>query len=131
MVRSILAVLAGNISWAVLFLGSNTILASLFPAQFKVEKISSVPFLLLLLILSILFSIIAGYITARIAQRKEIAHTIVLGVLQLAMGIAAQLANYEVLPLWYHIAFLLMLIPGNVFGGWLIAKQSAVNPAVA
>lgn len=124
MIRSILAVLAGNIIWAILFLGSNAILARLLPAQIKADKIESVPALLLLLALSLIFSIIAGYITARIAKRKEITHTLVLGVLQLAMGIAAQMANYDAVPLWYHIVFLLLLIPGNLFGGWLIAKRT-------
>lgn len=127
MIRSILAVLAGNIIWAILFLGSNAILARLLPAQIKADKIESVPALLLLLALSLIFSIIAGYITARIAKRKEITHTLVLGILQLAMGIAAQMANYDAVPLWYHIVFLLLLIPGNLFGGWLIAKRSEAD----
>ncbi len=119
MLRSILAVVAGNISWAVLWVGSNAILATLFPAQYKAEKKEYVPMLLLLIIMSFIFSIIAGYLTARIAERKEIAHTIVLGVLQLAMGVAAQMANYDALPLWYHLVFLALLIPGNVLGGML------------
>jgi hypothetical protein len=127
MVRSILAVLAGNISWAVLWVGSNAILATLFPAQYQAEKKDHAPMLLLLILLSFIFSIIAGYLTARIAARKEIAHTMVLGVLQLAMGIAAQLANYDALPLWYHIIFLLLLIPGNVFGAVLRARQSEAS----
>lgn len=127
MLRSILAVLAGSAIWTVLWLGSNAVLAALLPSQIKADKIESVPALLLILVLSVIFSIIAGYITARIAKRKEITHTLVLGVLQLAMGIAAQLANYDAVPLWYHIIFLLLLIPGNVFGGWLIAKRGEAS----
>ena len=124
MLRSILAVLAGNVSWAALWVGSNALLAKLFPAQYQAEKKDYVPMLLSLIVLSFVFSIIAGYLTARIAKRKEITHTLVLGVLQLAMGIAAQMANYDAVPLWYHIVFLLLLIPGNVFGGWFIAKRT-------
>lgn len=127
MLRSILAVLAGIVSWAVLWVGSNAILASLFAAQYKVEKKDYVPLLLLLIVLSLIFSIIAGFITARLAQRKEMAHTLVLGVLQLAMGIAAQMANYDALPLWYHITFLLLLIPGNVLGGLLRSRKNEAS----
>jgi hypothetical protein len=127
MVRSILAVLAGIVSWAVLWVGGNAIFATLFPAQYQAEKKEYVPMLLSLIILSFIFSIIAGYLTARIARRKEIAHTIVLGVLQLAMGIAAQMANFDALPLWYHIIFLLLLIPGNVFGAMLRTRQSEAS----
>src|SRR5689334_21044937 len=117
--RSILAVLAGIVCWAVLWVGSNAILASLFPAQYQSEKKEYVPMLLFLIGLSFIFSIIAGYLTARLAPRKEMAHTFVFGVLQLAMGIAAELANFKALPLWYHLVFLALLIPGNLFGGML------------
>lgn len=127
MVRSILAVLAGNITWAVLWVGSNAILAGLFPAQYQAEKKDDVPMLLSLIVLSFIFSIIAGYLTARLAQRKELTHTIVLGVLQLAMGIAAQMANYDALPLWYHIAFLVLLIPGNLFGALLRTRKTETS----
>jgi hypothetical protein len=127
MVRSILAVLAGIVIWAVLWVGGNAILATLLAEQYKAEKKDYVPMLLLLIVLSFIFSILAGYLTARLAQRKEIAHTLVLGVLQLAMGIAAQMANYEALPLWYHIIFLLLLIPGNLFGGMLRARKTEAS----
>ena len=50
-----------------------------------------------------------------------------MGVLQLAMGIAAELANFDALPLWYHIAFLLLLIPGNLFGGLLHSRRNEAS----
>jgi hypothetical protein len=122
--RSILAVLAGIIIWAVLWVGSNAFLAALFPAQYKEEKKEYVPLLLLLIILSLIFSVIAGYLTARLAQRKEMTHTLVLGIIQLALGLVAEIANFDALPLWYHITFLALLIPGNVFGAMLRGRQA-------
>jgi hypothetical protein len=127
MVRSILAVIAGSALWTVLWLGSNAILAAIIPQQVKASRIESVPVLLLILVLSVIFSILAGYVTAQLAKRKEMAHTFALGVLQLAMGIAAQLANFEALPLWYHISFLLLLIPGNLFGGLLQSRRNEAS----
>jgi hypothetical protein len=123
MLRSILAVIAGSALWTVLWIGSNAILAAVLPPRASPNKIESVPVLLLILVLSVIFSILAGYVTAQLARRKEMAHTLVLGVLQLAMGIAAQLANFDALPLWYHIGFLLLLIPGNLLGGVLQTKK--------
>jgi MFS-type transporter involved in bile tolerance (Atg22 family) len=123
MLRSILAVLAGNVSWAVLWLGSTAILGALFPAQYKAQRLENVPALLLLVVLSFAFSLAAGYLTARLARRKELTHALVLGVLQLVMGIAAEAANFEALPLWYHLLFLVLLIPGNLCGGMLRARQ--------
>jgi hypothetical protein len=123
MIRSILAVIAGSAVWTVLWLGSNTVLSALLPTQLKVSRVESVPALLLLLVLSVIFSIIAGYVTAQIARRKAMAHTWALGVLQLSMGIAAQLSYFDVLPVWYHITFLLLLIPGNLLGGLLRSRK--------
>jgi hypothetical protein len=127
MIRSILAVIAGSALWTVLWLGSNAMLAAIFPARMKAGRIDSVPVLLLILGLSLIFSILAGYVTALLARRKEMTHTLILGVLQLAMGIAAQLANFDLLPLWYHLSFLLLLIPGNLFGGLLQSRKSQAS----
>lgn len=123
MVRSILAVIAGSALWTALWIGSNALLAALFPAQYQAEKKDYPPMLLSLIVLSLIFSILAGYVTAQLAKRKEMAHVLGLGVLQLAMGIAAQLANFDALPLWYHISFLLLLIPGNLLGGVLQTRR--------
>jgi hypothetical protein len=127
MLRSILAVIAGNVAWAVLWVGSNALLAALFPAQYQAEKKDYPPMLLSLIVLSLVFSILAGYVTAQLAKRKEMAHVVWLGVLQLAMGIAAQAANFDALPLWYHISFLLLLIPGNLFGGLLQTRRNEAS----
>jgi hypothetical protein len=127
MLRSILAVIAGSAVWTVLWLGSNVVLSTLLPSQLKVSRVESVPAMLLLIVLSVIFSIIAGYVTAQLARRKEIAHTWALGVLQLSMGIAAQLSYFDVLPVWYHITFLLLLIPGNLFGGLLRTRKNEAS----
>jgi hypothetical protein len=127
MVRSILAVIAGSALWTALWIGSNAILVAILPPRANPNKIESVPVLLLILILSLIFSILAGYVTAQLAKRKEMAHVLGLGVLQLAMGIAAQVANFDALPLWYHISFLLLLIPGNLFGGLLQTRRNEAS----
>jgi hypothetical protein len=127
MIRSILAVIAGSVVWTVLWLGSHAILSNVMPNQLKVSRVESIPALLLLIVLSMIFSIIAGYITAQLAKRKEMAHTWALGVLQLSMGIAAQLSYFDVLPVWYHITFLLLLIPGNLLGGLLYTRKNHIS----
>lgn len=127
MIRSILAVIAGSVVWTILWLGSHAVLSNVMPNQLKVSRVESVPALLLLIVLSVTFSIIAGYVTAQIARRKEMTHVWALGILQLAMGIAAQLSYFDVLPVWYHITFLLLLIPGNLIGGLLRTRKNETS----
>jgi hypothetical protein len=131
MLRSILAVVAGNILWTVLWLGLNAVLASLYPQSFDGKsRIESVPLLLFILLCSVVLSVIAGYLTALIARRSEMAHAFALGLLQLALGIFFQTQSWNLLPVWYHLTFLALLIPANLLGGqWrLMQKTKARRP---
>lgn len=120
MVRSILAVIAGIVTWMVTALGMDAILMSLAPQWFGPNgKVYSVPLMLFMMAYSLLFSVMGGYVAALIARRKELQHAFVLGVLQLLMGIVATIYFFDTAPLWWHVTFLALLIPANVLGGWL------------
>ena len=124
MIRSIFAVIAGSVVWTMMWLGSNALVMSLFPDWYgEGGKVESVPVLLFTILRSVILSLLAGYITAFIARRSEIKHSFALGVLQLVLGIMATIQSYDVAPLWYHALFLTLLIPSNVFGGWLRVTQ--------
>ncbi len=124
MIRSILAVIAGSVVWTMMWLGSNALVMRLFPDWYgEGGKVESVPVLLFTILRSVILSLLAGYITAFIARRSEIKHSFALGVLQLVLGIIATIQFYNVAPLWYHALFLTLLIPSNVFGGWLRVTQ--------
>lgn len=125
MLRSILSVIAGNVAWTILWLGMNVVLASMNPqvADGK-TRIESFSILTFLLVYSVVISVAAGYITALVARRNEIAHTFALGILQLALGIFFQYQAWNLSPMWYHLSFLILLIPGDIFGGIMRLKQS-------
>jgi hypothetical protein len=126
MLRSILSVIAGNIVWTILWLAMNAILASIYPQTLDGKtRVESVSLLSFLLVYSVVISVVAGYITALIARRNEIGHAFALGILQLALGILFQSQAWNLLPVWYHLTFLLLLIPGNLFGAVLRQKQMA------
>ena len=124
MLRSILAVIAGSVVWMVTALGMDAILMSIWP-QWFVEggKVESVPLLLFMMFYSLLFSVLAGYVTAVIARRAEIKHALALGIFQLLMGIAGSIKFWDTAPAWYHIAFLTLLVPAILLGGWLRANR--------
>ncbi|MDA8017284.1 MAG: hypothetical protein MPN21_07525 [Thermoanaerobaculia bacterium] len=123
--RSIGAVVAGFATWTVLWLSSNAAARAIVPDAFDDQGLtSSTGILLFLLVASVVYSIVAGWVTAAVAGRAEVPHTVALGVVQTAIGIAVQLAYWDVMPLWYHLPFLALLLPGNVLGGWLRASRS-------
>ena len=43
----------------------------------------------------------------------------ILAFVQLAIGIAVEASYWELMPVWYHLLFLALLIPATVYGGRL------------
>jgi hypothetical protein len=130
MLRIILAIIVGFIVWSILWVGSDAIFSAISPdwgktsADFRAAAENKTPFtlessvLIILLIKSFIVSIISGFTTALIA-RENSKSTFGLGVLLLVFGIFIQSAYWNYMPLWYHIPFLLMLIPMTILGGKL------------
>ena len=46
-------------------------------------------------------------------------HVWVLALIQLGIGIFVQSGVWDQMPLWYHLPFLALLLPANVYGAWL------------
>ena len=130
MVRIILGIIVGFIVWSVLWVGSDAVFSAISPewgknsADFQAAAENKTPYalsstvLITLLIKSFIVSIISGFITALIA-RENFKSTFGLGVLLLLFGIFIQSLYWNYMPLWYHIPFLLLLIPMTILGGKL------------
>ena len=128
MLRIILAIIVGFIVWSILWVGSDAIFSAISPdwgktsADFRAAAENKTSFtlessvLIILLIKSFIISIISGFAAALIA-RENSKSTLGLGVLLLVFGIFIQSAHWNYMPLWYHILFLLMLIPMTILGG--------------
>ena len=80
-------------------------------------------YLLAFIVASFLFSLAAGYVTALAAKSKPVQHAFALGIVQVLLGIAFEVSYWEMLPVWYHLVFLALLLPGNVLGGVMRARQ--------
>ena len=120
MIRSSLSVVSGSIVWALLWVTANGVIQNIIPDIARGDgRIDRVSVLVLFLKISIVLSILAGYFTAWTIGKKENPHTVTLGIFQLLIGILVQMQYLDLLPLWYHALFLLFLIPGNVYGGYL------------
>jgi hypothetical protein len=126
MLRSIPAVAAGSVVWMVIALGLDFLLISMFPHWADSRgRVESVPVLFLMLSYSTGTEVLAGYITGWIARRREVMHALVLGLLQLAMGIVATIKMWETAPAWWHVAILALVVPATVAGGrWRALRKS-------
>ena len=91
-------------------------------AEFREAAAKQTPYtlssavLIALLIKSFIVSLISGFIAALIAGENT-KSTLALGVLLLLFGIFVQAGYWNYMPLWYHIPFLILLIPMTVLGG--------------
>ncbi len=123
MFRSFIAVLAGVLIWTVFWLAGIAAIGAMFPQHIQAgEPLTHNGILLLILVFSVVLSVLAGYITGRMAGRRPVLYAFWLGLVQLGLGIYFQSLAWELMPLWYHASFLALLIPGNLAGGGLAIR---------
>jgi hypothetical protein len=115
--RQLAGVVAGFILWSVLWLGLNQLLLVLgVLAPPTNEPLTNTTPLLVLLASSVVISLASGWATARIVGFPWALSAVVLGVLLLLTGIFVQIKLWYLIPLWYHVSFLLLLIPMTFLG---------------
>ena len=131
-VKIILGIIVGFVVWSIVWVGGEAFLASTISpdwigqysreaekALFNNEPMKHDNAIALIhLIRSIFTSIIAGYMCALVAGEFK-RSTLILGIILLAVGLMVQIMAWAVFPVWYHILFLLLLIPMTMLGGKL------------
>lgn len=121
--RAILAVVVGYVVWTVVWLGGGAALAAVFPDQPNEAGVyDNAAMLGVLLALSVVCSLLGGMTCGKITRGKRRA-PMVLAVLLLLTGIGVQAGAWSAMPIWFHIPFLLLLVPVT----WLAA--GLVKPA--
>ena len=75
--------------------------------------------LLALLAGSCILSLLAGFTAASIARSSPVAVAMGLGLLLLAVGLFFQIQLWRLMPFWYHLLFLVFLVPICFAGAWL------------
>lgn len=129
--RSLLAALAGVVLWGALWAGTGAGLAAAMPGSFDADGYTqSAGILLLMLAISVLLSLLAGYVCAAIAHANPMRVVQVLAAIQLAIGIAVQASVWDRMPLWFHVPFLALVIPAHLAGGRLrIGRRMVLEAA--
>lgn len=130
--RSTLAVLAGFIVWTALFLATNQITSRIFSDRFDENLVTTdTTVLALTLALTVVYSVLAGWVTAKVASTRPVWHGVVLGVVQTVIGVAVQAGFWGVLPHWYNVLFVLFLFPATVAGARLVSGTETANVATS
>jgi hypothetical protein len=131
MKRAVLAFAAGLVVWVVAISVLNRGLR-LFVSGYAVAEPTfsfTLGMLSLRLAIAALASLLAGAVAAWIAPARPIVPVLV-GAILLAAFIPVHVQLWRLFPFWYHLVFLITLIPLVVFGGWL-TRARAVGAAAA
>ncbi|MEM7413949.1 MAG: hypothetical protein AAF389_00545 [Gemmatimonadota bacterium] len=116
--RVIGGALAGYALWSVLWVGGSALAARLFPDQIVLgEPTDSVPILLGYIVWSCVLSVAAGFVAARIGKERSASAVRGVAGLLLLTGIGVEVSAWALTPVWYHVVFLLLLVPLTLFGG--------------
>ena len=119
--RATLSVVVGYAAWTAVWLAGNAVLGRLFPSQLEAFEgdgmITSAAYLLAALVLSATCSLIAGWLNAKLVARQSEWPLWTMIALLIATGVAVQWSTWRQLPVWYHLAFLILLAPMCHLGG--------------
>ena len=131
MLKIVLGVVAGFVAWSVLWVGSDQVLTLASPGWYGIHQDdaylalmngesfqANTTIMLIRLAVAAIATIMSGFLAAFIANENRRA-PLALGVLLLIVGIGVQVSVWKVMPIWFHIIFLALLIPLSILGGKL------------
>jgi hypothetical protein len=123
MARKILAVIAGFALWSGLWLAFNAVQKKmgLLPAD-QQGQLNDTSALLMLLLASVICSLAAGYVAALVLGGKRFLPIYILSALLIAVGVFVEAQLWRLMPGWYHLSFLIFLLPATLAGAWLRFK---------
>lgn len=129
MIRIILGVVAGFIAWSILWVGSDQVLMSIWPDWYGAHQQAfglamengsafnaDTTILIMHIIRAAIVSIMSGFIAAVVAGENRKA-PLSLAVVLLIVGVIVEGFAWSFAPVWYHLLFLIILVPMTLLGG--------------
>lgn len=123
MFRSILAVLAGWLTTGILVVCFDLVLRKVLPNDYRDGQIPPDWVSAMVLTTSALFSIPAGWVTAKVARTDPSRHVVYLVLWGLLMGIVSAVMSWNQIQWWYHIGLIILWGPMVLLGGRLAAGR--------
>ena len=125
--RAVAAVVVPWLVWGVLDSGVYAALAAGSPGTFPAEGApESASMLGLLLMLRVVYSVFAGWIAARLAAGRMNRVWMAIGLLLLT-GVVVQAVQWALYPVWYHLLFLVSIVPAALAGARGGGSSAVVN----
>jgi hypothetical protein len=125
--RSVVAVFAGLLLNAVLSTATDVLLSVLgvFPPLNEYGQAGSFtnPMLALALLYRTLFGVLGCYVTARLAPRRPMLHSLILGAIGFTISAAGAIAMWTGSSGWYAIAIIVVALPAAWVGGLLAQRR--------
>jgi hypothetical protein len=122
--NSVVAVLAGLFANAILSSATDLVLvaAGVFPPlkEFGNPIYFGDSLLLLALLYRTAYGVLGCYLTARLAPRRPMAHSLVLAGIGFAIGVVGAVVTWDAWRSWYSLAIIAVTLPS----GWLGARLS-------
>jgi hypothetical protein len=119
-VRSVVSIAAGFFAVMVLGAAADVVLGQVSPDAFDPQGHARTESTLFIkLSYETLFALVAGYLTARIAVRRPFTHTLVMAGIVLAGRAFIAVATWDVVPLWFNLGVLVLIVPAALLGAKL------------
>ncbi|MEP7246218.1 MAG: hypothetical protein ABI885_21405 [Gammaproteobacteria bacterium] len=122
--RSVGAVFAGFLTVVVLSLGTDQVLHVMQVYPPWGQPMHEPGLNLLALAYRVVYTVLGGYVTARLAPRAPMVHVWVLAAIGLVLGTAGAIATIPMNlgPAWYPIALAVTAVPCTWLGGVLLRR---------
>jgi hypothetical protein len=132
MAKKFFGVVAGLAVWIALVTVAGAIMRLSWPAYASVadQMVFTLPMLVARLLVGALATLATGLVTAMIAPRSLPAR-LMPGVLLLLGFIPVHVMLWDKFPVWYHLTFLLSLVPLTYLGGTMVSFERAIAPVNA
>jgi hypothetical protein len=129
MAKGILGVVAGLLAFVAIAAVAGIVMRGAWPEYARVADAMTftLPMMIARLTMGALATIAAGLVTAVVARRSALV-SLLPGFLLLAAFIPQHVMLWEKFPVWYHLTFLLSLVPLTYLGGTAISRGT--TPAV-
>ncbi len=116
--KAMIGVVAGLAVWMAVVAVAGLIMRSSWPAYARVADAMTftLPMMLARLSIGALATLAAGWVTAAIARRPMLVR-LTPGLILLVGFIPQHIALWNNFPVWYHLTFLLSLVPLTYLGG--------------
>jgi hypothetical protein len=125
MARKALGVVVGLVVWIAVVTVAGLFMRAAWPAYASVADAMTftLPMMFARLSIGAVATVAAGWVAAIITRRSTLA-TLLPGVVLLAGFIPQHITLWDKFPVWYHLTFLLSLIPLAFLGGKLVAMRT-------